>query len=83
MTEIEGRILDTLTGLEDAVRTLPTASPKPDLLAFFSRLDELAGQLPSDADPELRHFLQRKSYEKARLLLEGRRGEVARGNCGR
>jgi hypothetical protein len=33
-------------------------------------VDELAGRLPDSASPELRHFLQRKSYRKARLLLQ-------------
>lgn len=37
------------------------ANPKPDLLQFFARIDELAKQLPSDADPALLHYLQKKS----------------------
>jgi hypothetical protein len=28
------------------------------------------------------HYLRKKSYEKARLWLEGRDAENARGNCG-
>lgn len=47
---------------------MPPANPKPDLLQFFARIDELARQLPSDADPALLHYLQKKSYEKARLI---------------
>ena len=39
-----------------------------------------AADPPPDADPELKHFLLRKSYEKARALLEGR--QAARGSCG-
>lgn len=34
-----------------------------------ARLEQLERQLPSDADPRLRHFLQRRSYTKALDLL--------------
>ena len=82
MTDFEKRVLGALVELEDAVRALRTANPKPDLPPLFARLDELAGQLPPDADPQLRHYLVRKSYEKARLLLQGRDAENAHGTCG-
>jgi hypothetical protein len=79
---IEGNLLEALVELEKAVKSMPSANPKPDLLPLFARIEEVAKQLPSDADPELRHFLQRKSYEKARRLLEGRAGENIKGSCG-
>jgi len=82
MTDCENRILDTLIELETAVNSMATANPKPNLMPLFTRLDEMAGSLPPDADPELRHFLQRKSYQKARLLLQGRGTENRRGSCG-
>lgn len=82
MTDLERSILKALVDLDTAVGSLRTANPKPDLQALFLRLDELAEKLPPDADPQLRHFLARKSYEKARLLLEGRGAENARGACG-
>ena len=69
MTEIEQQLLQTLLQLEKAAEAMPAANPKPDLRPLFARLDELAGQLPGSADPQLRHFLQRKSYQKARVLL--------------
>jgi hypothetical protein len=31
----------------------------------------LEQQLPAQVDPQLRHFLQRRSYSKALELLEG------------
>ena len=34
------------------------------------KIDELERALPSGIDPELRHFLQRRSYSKALELLE-------------
>ena len=83
MTDIERDIYHALVQLDTAVRSMPTANPKPNLIPIFTRLDELALQLPKGSDPDLMHYLHRKSYEKARLLLEGRNGENSRGSCGR
>lgn len=82
MTDVENRILATLLELETAVNNMATATPRPNLLPLFTKLDEMAGSLPPDADPELKHFLLRKSYQKARLLLQGRGAENRRGSCG-
>ena len=81
MTEIEKQILGALVELEEKVQALPKADPKPNLLPVFARIDELAGQLPRGTDPMLLHYLQKKSYQKARLFLEGRDEENAAGNC--
>ena len=81
MTDIERQILDTLIEVERVIQSISTASPKPNLLPYFSRLDELAAQLPRGTDPSLLHYLHKKSYEKARLFLEGRDSENAEGNC--
>ena len=34
-------------------------------------IDNLAAALPKPIDPQLAHFLQRKSYDKALAFLEG------------
>ena len=81
MNETEQRILDSLLELERAVASMATANPKPNLLPMFARIEELTRQLPRDADPTLLHYLHKKSYEKARLFLQGRESENARGNC--
>ncbi|HXS68818.1 MAG TPA: hypothetical protein VN761_08235 [Candidatus Polarisedimenticolia bacterium] len=81
MTETERAILQSLVELDTAVKAMPAANPKPNLLPIFSRLDELTRQLPKDASPNLLHYLHKKSYEKARLWLEGRVAEIARGDC--
>lgn len=81
MNEIEEQILGALKELDVAVKAMPTANPKPSLLPLFARIDELAQQLPRSTDPELLHFIQRKSFEKARARLEG--FGVVRGSCGR
>ncbi len=83
MTVLEDKILASLLELESAVKAMPTAQPKPNLQALFARLDELTRSLPKDADPNLLHYLNKKSYEKARLFLQGRDAANARGSCDR
>jgi len=80
-TPVEQELLNALAELDNAVKRMPAIEAKPNFLLLFARIDELATQLPPTADPELRHFLQRKSYEKARLLLQGRDEENLRGRC--
>lgn len=81
MTETERDLLQSLLELERTVKALPTANPKPDLLPLFNHLDNLTRQLPRETDPTLLHYLHKKSYEKARLWLEGRDAENQEGNC--
>ena len=81
MTEIENELLNALIKLEDLVRAMPTANPKPNLLPLFSRIEELTRQLPSQTNPTLMHYLQKKSYRKARLFLQGRDAENQTGPC--
>ena len=82
MSETERDILEALLDLEARVKQMPTANPKPNLVPLFSRISELEAQLPRGTAPELRHYLQKKSYEKARLFLQGRDAENTAGNCG-
>jgi len=69
MNPVEQSILDALNELDSAVKQMPTLQPKPNLLPIFARIDALARQLPQNANPHLSHYLAKKSYEKARLLL--------------
>ena len=78
---IETQLLGALAQLDAAVKAMSTASPKPSLLPLFARIDELSAQLPRGTDPALLHYLHKKSYEKARLFLEGREAENQAGNC--
>ena len=77
----EKELLTALTQLAETVKAMPAAKPKPNLLPVFSRLDELTQQLPRGTDPTLLHYLHKKSYEKARLFLQGRDVENQAGNC--
>lgn len=81
MTELEQSILTTLDELDAAIKSRPAGRPMPNLVPLFQRLDDLGRQLPKGSDPELLHFLHKKSYEKARLMLQGRGAENARGTC--
>jgi len=83
MTEIERDLFKALTDLEAAVRSMPTANPKPNLLPLFERIEALGHELPRSTAPDLLHYLQKKSYEKARLWLEGRYAEIQKGGCRR
>ena len=70
MSTSEQSLLQALIELEQAA--MPAGGAKLNLLPLFSRVDELTRQLPPDTDPALLHYLDRKSYGKARLWLEGR-----------
>jgi hypothetical protein len=78
---VETEILTALKQLDETVKAMPKAEPKPSLLPIFTRLDGLTRQLPPNADPTLLHYLHKKSYEKARLFLQGRDAENQVGNC--
>jgi NAD-specific glutamate dehydrogenase len=78
---VEQELLDALAQLDNAIKAMPAIEAKPNLLLLFARIDELANQLPRGTDPLLLHYLDRKSYEKARLLLRNRDAENQVGNC--
>jgi len=78
---LEKNLLDALTDLDAAVKAMPAANPKPNLVPLFNRIDELTKNLPRNTDPALLHYLHKKSYEKARLFLQGRDAENQAGNC--
>lgn len=80
-TPVENELLDALLELDNAVKALPAADPKPNLLPLFARIDELAEKLPRETDPALLHYLHKKSYEKARWFLQDRDAENQAGNC--
>lgn len=57
------------------------AASRANVLPLLQELDALARALPADAPADLKHYLQRRSYEKARLFLEGHDPEA--GPCPR
>ncbi|HZQ46633.1 MAG TPA: hypothetical protein VFC07_06465 [Verrucomicrobiae bacterium] len=81
MTETERRIWQALTELDRQVKGMSAAGAKPNFMPLFGEIDALTRQLPATTEPQLLHYLHKKSYEKARLFLEGRDAENAAGNC--
>ncbi len=82
MTDTENQLLTTLLELEATIQRMASTTPKPSLLPLFTRIDELTRQLPPGTTPDLLHYLHKKSYQKARLWLQGREAENQAGNCG-
>ena len=85
MTTLESEILQTLIDLEACATSAGPAVPgasRPSVLPIVRRLTELTGALPPGTSPDLLHYLHKRSYEKARLWLQGRDDENAAGNCG-
>lgn len=81
MTETERMIHRSLVDLEEGISRMNTSGEKPDFAGIFARLDALTRDLPASTDPQLMHYLHKKSYQKARLFLEGRDSENANGGC--
>ena len=81
MNDTERQILATLQELDEAVRSMRTATTKPNLVPLFQRIASFRDALPKNSDPQLLHYLHKQSYEKARLWLEGRDAENAAGSC--
>ena len=67
---VEQELLDALAELDKTFKAMSAIEAKPSLLLLFARIDELANQLPCGTDPVLLHYLDRKSYAKARLFLQ-------------
>ena len=82
MTPLEQELHAALLELDAAVKRMAATKTPVDLLPLFARIDELGAKLPPGTDPQLVHFIQRKSFEKATLWLAGRKTEITRGICG-
>ena len=72
-------IVDITAALRERLAIISDENSRRDPDAHMARLrvvsekiDSLAAALPRPIDPQLFHFLQRKSYDKALVLLEGR-----------
>jgi hypothetical protein len=81
MTPTEKELLASLQQLDRAISEMAPGKANPNLVPLFDRIDSLTRQLPKATDQDLLHYLYRKSYEKARLWLEGRDADNARGTC--
>jgi hypothetical protein len=73
-------IVDLATALRERLAIIGDGNSRRDpekhlarLRAISEKIDNLAAALPKPIEPELAHFLQRKSYDKALEFLEGDR----------
>ncbi len=67
---------------EALVDFMRAAAEKGDVAAALKRVTELQAQLGTDVPPMLRHYLERRSYQKALDLLNSGRPETDTPNCG-
>jgi hypothetical protein len=74
---MDAALIDLATALRERLEIIGDEASRSDPERHMERLRvvsdkiELLGQsLPAKIDPELRHFLQRRSYSKALDLLE-------------
>lgn len=82
MTDLEQALLAALQELDHEVAEATVAGRRPEVVPRVMRLRELTAALPRGSDPMLLHCLERHSWEKARMLLDGRRAEVRHGDSG-
>ena len=75
MTEV---LVDLATALRERLAIIRDEESRRDQQKHMARLetisrkiDMLVAQLPREIDPQLAHFLQRQSYDKALAVLEG------------
>jgi len=77
----QSSVLTVLRELELAVAAVKPPAPNPGLRMALARLEDLTATLPADVPPDLRHYLLKRSYQKARVWLEG--GDPEAGACPR
>lgn len=63
---------NVLANLESNLRALSNAATeRRDCRDHLARLDEIARLAGPQLPPELRHYLEKRSYEKALIALQG------------
>jgi len=84
MTTQEKEIHAALTEFFEATKKSGStgAGGRDRLSAALTRLSELPGQLGPDAHPMLRHYLERRSYQKALEFLNSGEPETEKPQCG-
>ncbi|PZR72076.1 MAG: hypothetical protein DLM73_14160 [Chthoniobacterales bacterium] len=70
MTDLATTLRERLAIIADEESRRDPAAHTERLRLVSERIEHLEQQLPRDIDPQLRHFLQRRSYSKALELLE-------------
>ena len=69
LTELAAALRERLAIIADEAGRRDPARHTERLREVSERIEEIEHGLPSTIDPQLRHFLQRRSYSKALELL--------------
>ena len=70
LTELAAALRERLNVIADEESRKDPARHTERLREVSERIERLEKMLPLQTDPQLRHFLQRRSYSKALELLE-------------
>ena len=70
-SELAAVLRERLALIADETGRRDVASHMGRLQEISARIDALSAQLPKPLDPQLLHYLQRASYDKALAHLEG------------
>jgi len=71
LTDLAAALRERLAIIADEESRRDPVRHTERLQSISERIERLEQELPRTIDPELRHFLQRRSYSKALELLEG------------
>jgi hypothetical protein len=71
LTDLAAALRERLAIISDEESRRDPVRHTERLQSVSEKIEQLEHDLPRTIDPELRHFLQRRSYSKALELLEG------------
>ncbi len=74
---IEQKLKEALISMQEAI----SQSDAARISKALSELDDAARTHKRELDPQLLHFLKRRSYQKALMFLEGE-SDIPKGICG-
>lgn len=77
--------MDIYMELRQSLKAFMTAAESRDansIAAVLARIRELVDQLPPDAAPMLRHYLEQRSYQKAMEFLATGESDTESPRCG-
>jgi len=73
---IEEKLKEALVSMQAAI----SSSDAPTVSKCLIRLDDLVKENKRELDPQLKHYLTRRSYEKALMFLNAE-GDIPKGLC--
>ena len=74
---VEQELKETLISMQSAI----SAADAPTITNCLKTLDNIVQEHRRELHPQLKHYLKRRSYEKALMFLNGE-GGIPKGLCG-